>query len=151
MNTFNPFDLTAFGATLNGGVNPNGLATTANFQWGLTTSYGNTTPVQSVGAGTTQQFIDGGAITGLTCSTVYHFRATATNANGTSNGNDVTFTTTPCTPGAFTGVAAVVGQTGATLLGARESERHADERALRVGRDDGLRQHHPGSGDGLGP
>ena len=32
-----------------------------------------------------------------------------------------------------------------------ESERPADERALRVGRDDGLRQHHSGSGDGLGP
>ena len=35
-----------------------------------------------------------------------------------SFGSVVTFTTEPCTPGAFTGVAAVVGQTGATLLGA---------------------------------
>ena len=140
VNTFNAFDITAFGATLNGEVNPNGLATTANFQWGLTTSYGNTTPVQSVGAGTTQQFIDGGAITGLTCGTVYHFRATATNANGTSIGNDVTFSTVTCSPGAFTGVAAVVGHDERDAAWCGESERHGHERALRVGRDDWLRQ-----------
>ena len=116
--TFNPFDVTAFSATLNGGVNPNGLATTANYQWGLTNAYGNSTPVQSVGSGTQQVFIDGGEITGLSCGTVYHFRATATNANGTSFGNDITFSTGTCSPAAFTGVATVVGMTTANLVGA---------------------------------
>ena len=118
VSTFNAFDVTAFSATLNGEVNPNGLATTANFQWGLTNSYGNATPVQSVGAGTTEVFIEGGEITGLSCGTVYHFRATATNANGTSFGNDITFSTGTCSPEAFTGVATVVGKTTANLFGA---------------------------------
>ena len=117
VNTFNPFDITAFGATLNGSVNPNGLATTAQYQWGLTNAYGNVTPLQSVGAGKSFEFINGGTLTGLQCSTTYHFRATATNANGTSNGNDVAFTTATCAPDAGTGVAILVGLTNATLFG----------------------------------
>ena len=40
-------------ATLNAVVNPNGLPTTAWFQWGTTTSYGNLTSVANLGSGTT--------------------------------------------------------------------------------------------------
>jgi len=116
--TNNADNIGAFTAELTGSANPNGLATTGQYQWGLTTAYGNVTPVKSLGAGTSFQFIDGGILTGLTCNTTYHFRATATNANGTSNGNDVTFQTLPCTPQTFTGIVAAVGKTGATLLGA---------------------------------
>jgi hypothetical protein len=36
---------------LNGIVNLNGLPTTYYFEWGLTTAYGNTSPVQSAGSG----------------------------------------------------------------------------------------------------
>ena len=36
-------------ATLNGTVNPNGWPTTARFQWGTTTSYGNLTSVAALG------------------------------------------------------------------------------------------------------
>jgi len=36
------------------------------------------------------------SISGLSCSTTYHFRAFATNEDGTSYGNDSTFTTLPC-------------------------------------------------------
>ena len=36
-------DVTTTGATLNGTVNPNGVATTVSFEWGMTTSYGQTT------------------------------------------------------------------------------------------------------------
>jgi hypothetical protein len=83
-------------ATLNGTANPNGTATTAYFQYGLTTGYGGSTPVQSVGAGLADVAIGGGSITGLRCGTVYHFRAVAVNAAGTTNGTDATFATTPC-------------------------------------------------------
>ena len=37
-------------ATLNGSVNPNGVDTTAYFQWGTTASYGSFTTPQSVGS-----------------------------------------------------------------------------------------------------
>src|SRR6185295_2925256 len=83
-------------ARLNGTANPNGAATTANFQYGTTIAYGSTTPVQSIGSGVAPVAIANGAATALACNTLYHFRATATNINGTAFGSDATFTTGPC-------------------------------------------------------
>jgi hypothetical protein len=37
-----------------------------------------------------------GSLTGLTCNTLYHFRATATNSTGTATGADAIFTTAAC-------------------------------------------------------
>ena len=85
-------------ATLNGTVNPSGSAANARFEYGRTTSYGTSTPLQAMGAGGAVVPIGGGAITGLTCNTQYHFRATATNANGTTVGSDATFISGPCSP-----------------------------------------------------
>jgi hypothetical protein len=46
--TTNPAtNVTAFSATLNGSVNPRGATTMVYFQYGLTTSYGSTTPMQT--------------------------------------------------------------------------------------------------------
>src|SRR6476620_1272628 len=42
----------AFSATLNGTVNPRGATTMVSFQYGLTTSYGSTTPIQTQNANT---------------------------------------------------------------------------------------------------
>lgn len=84
-------------ATLNGTVNPNGNATTAWFQWGITTAYGQTTPIRSLGAGSTAQNLSE-AISGLTANTTYHFRVVAQNGAGTSNGTDRAFTTLPNAP-----------------------------------------------------
>ena len=75
---------------------PNGKATTGLFQYGPTTAYGSTTPSFSVGSGTASTAIANGSITGLTCNTLYHFRATATNSTGTATGADATFTTAAC-------------------------------------------------------
>ena len=80
-------------ATLNGTVNPGGQSTTAQFQYGLTTAYGLTAPVSGTLTGTTAQAVSAN-LTGLTPGTTYHFRATATNASGSTNGLDAQFTTT---------------------------------------------------------
>jgi len=89
-------DVTTTGATLNGTVNPNGVATTASFEWGTTTSYGQTTPGASVGSGTTPQPVSA-PLTGLAPCTTYHYRVAATSAGGTVTSPDGTFQTT-CAP-----------------------------------------------------
>ena len=62
--------------------------------------------------------IGGGTITGLACNTLYHFRAVATNANGTTNGSDATFTTSACpTPDRRDRRGDAIGPTSATLNG----------------------------------
>ncbi len=79
-------------ATLNGTVNPNGVSTTAYFQYGTTTSYGNTTTSQSVGSGTPPVNVSQ-VVSGLATNASYHFRLVATNSRGTTYGADHTFTT----------------------------------------------------------
>jgi trimeric autotransporter adhesin len=88
----NPATLIAsFSATLNGSLDPHGLTTTVHFEYGATTSYGSTTPVQTQ-TGSTYRNASGN-ISGLSASTTYHFRIVATNSAGTTHGNDRTFTT----------------------------------------------------------
>jgi uncharacterized protein (TIGR02145 family) len=80
-------------ATLNGVINANGLSTNVAFEYGLTTSYGQTiTALQSPVSGNTNTNVSAG-ISGLSENTTYHFRVSGTNAAGTTNGNDLTFTT----------------------------------------------------------
>ena len=86
--------VTEIGATLKGQVNPNGAATTYQFEYGTTTSYGTKVPAtaESVGSGTTNVAVSK-AISGLKGNTTYHYRVSATNAYGTIPGEDKTFTT----------------------------------------------------------
>jgi hypothetical protein len=84
-------NVAASSATLNGSLDPHGLTTTVHFQYGTTTSYGHTTPMQSQ-TGNTYRNI-GANISGLTTDTNYHFRIVATNSAGTRLGSDRTFTT----------------------------------------------------------
>jgi Tfp pilus assembly protein PilV len=79
-------------ATLNGTVNPNGFATTYIFNYGTTTGYGSSTAATSAGAGTSDTAASTAA-SGLTFNTTYHFQICATNAYGTTCGNDATFAT----------------------------------------------------------
>ena len=83
--------VTANSATLNGTVNPNGLATTYHFEYGTTTSYGYSTSTLSVGSGTSTVPVSAN-ISVLITGTPYHFRLVAVNSDGTTNGNDLTFT-----------------------------------------------------------
>ena len=84
-------NVASFSATLNGSLNPRGSATTVDFQYGLTTSYGSTTPVQTQTGNTLRPISTN--ISGLLASHVYHFRIVAHNAGGTSFGSDRRFTT----------------------------------------------------------
>jgi hypothetical protein len=84
-------------ATLNGTINPNLVATTGYFQWGTTTGYGNNTVSQNLGSGSTTTAVEA-ALSGLVAGTTYHFRLRATNATGTTYGNDMTFVTVAPTP-----------------------------------------------------
>ncbi|MBK8036733.1 MAG: hypothetical protein IPK22_06290 [Verrucomicrobiaceae bacterium] len=71
-----------------GTVNPNGTATTAQFEYGLTSSYGSVLPA-TLGApvAVSAQFVAANA-PGLSPNTIYHYRLTATNAHGTSSTPD---------------------------------------------------------------
>jgi hypothetical protein len=90
--TSNPATLIAsFSARLNGSLDPHGLSTSVNFQYGTTTSYGSTTPAQTH-TGNTYRNISAN-ISGLMANRTYHFRIKATNIAGTRFGGDRTFTT----------------------------------------------------------
>lgn len=89
-------NINSISATLNATVNPNYFDTTVYFEWGLDTSYPNTTTPVSIGSGGTDVSVSSD-ITGLSPNTTYHYRVIATNAYGTTNGDDETFTTPPIT------------------------------------------------------
>jgi hypothetical protein len=74
-------------ATLNGRVNPNGLATVYFFQVGTTIAYGARTPDTAAGNGAAGRPV-AAAIGGLAPNTTYHFRLVARNAAGTTLGGD---------------------------------------------------------------
>jgi len=102
-------------ATLNGSVDPHGLATTYHFEYGLTAAYGSQSTDTSAGSGSSSVAVSAN-VTGLAAGTTYHFRVVATNAAGTVAGSDQIFTTlTP--PVAVTGSATSVLDTTATLDG----------------------------------
>ena len=114
----NPATLIAsFSATLNGSVDPHGLATIVRFEYGTTTSYGLTTAPQSK-TGNTYQNVAAG-ISSLSANTVYHYRIVATNSAGTVHGADRTFTTLTATgpPVVTTSPATNVTSSSATLHG----------------------------------
>jgi len=116
--TTNPAtNVASFSATLNGSLNPHGFATTVNFQYGLTTSYGSTTAVQTQ-TGDTLRSISAN-ISGLLASHIYHFRIVATNSFGTTFGSDMTFTTLSATgpPVVTTNSATFIASFSATLNG----------------------------------
>jgi hypothetical protein len=78
-------------ATVTAQVEPGGLETTYGVQYGTSTAYGS----ESSSTKITGESTAGVSLTGLKPSTQYHFRFVATNAEGTVQGGDVSFTTYP--------------------------------------------------------
>jgi hypothetical protein len=87
----------ATNASLNGSVNPGNGATTAYFQYGLTTNYGSFSATNSLAATNTTLSVSN-LIGSLTQGTTYHFRLVALNSAGTNAGVDLAFTTTAGAP-----------------------------------------------------
>jgi hypothetical protein len=111
-----PTSASSSGASVSGTVNPENLATTAFFQYGLdpsfrgpgssTTLYDQSTPPMQVGSDATSHTVSA-PLSGLVPGSLYHVRLVATNSAGTTNGPDQTFTT----PAAPAPPAPVLGQT----------------------------------------
>ncbi len=107
--------------TLNGSVNGNGLPVGAWFEYGLDTSYGNSTYNNQFF--TSSDYYAAQAystpITGLTPNTTYHYRAIASSLAGQGLGADTTFTTAalPAPPTVATLAASSVVRSSATLNG----------------------------------
>ncbi|HNW73893.1 MAG TPA: T9SS type A sorting domain-containing protein [Bacteroidales bacterium] len=109
--------ITSASATLNGTANANNSATTVSFEYGLTTAYGSTIAgVPATVTGNTVTPITA-SLTGLLPNTTYHYRIKGVNANGDSNGNDMTFTTSFPPPTVVTTAVTAIGLNGATLNG----------------------------------
>lgn len=86
-------------ATLNGSIDPLGLATTVSFQYGIDNSYGNEAQygvVNGTGERNVSLQLDA---SNLQAGTTYHYRMKAVNVTGTSySTEDVTFTTSSVIP-----------------------------------------------------
>ncbi len=86
-------DISTSGATLNGAVNANYLSTVVTFEYGTSTTYGQTaTASQSPVTGVSLVNVSAN-ITGLTNGTTYHFRVKTVNLLGTVYSGDMVFTT----------------------------------------------------------
>jgi autotransporter-associated beta strand protein len=86
-----PSNATSSSATLIGAVNPNGVQASVYFEYGLTTAYGQSTPVQKIPAGFTTISVQAPNLP-LIPNAAYHYRLVASNSAGTALGNDVLFT-----------------------------------------------------------
>jgi plastocyanin len=119
--TTNPATFIAsFSATLDGSLNPHGLATTFHFQYGATTSYGLTTAPQTQ-TGNTSRPVSAN-IGSLMANHTYHFRIVASNVDGTRMGADRGFTTLTMTgpPVVITNPASNVTASAARLNGSMD-------------------------------
>lgn len=86
-------DVTSNSATFNGLVNPNNSVASVKFEYGTSTSYGDTiTAAQNPVSGNSDASVNA-PVTGLLEGTTYHYRVRAENGAGTSFGSDRTFTT----------------------------------------------------------
>src|SRR3954469_15846434 len=132
-------------APLTATVDPEGTSTPAHFEYGTSSSYGLTTPDQSVDSARTVQI----PVSGLTSSTTYHYRVVA----GTATGADQTFRTAspPQPPGVSTGGVLQVTSSGATLTGRVDANSQPTRMHFEYGRGSSLGTSTPEQDVGDGP
>ncbi|OGU27792.1 MAG: hypothetical protein A2X66_07410 [Ignavibacteria bacterium GWA2_54_16] len=111
-------NITGTSATVNGSVNPAGLATTIWFEWGVDSLFRaySSTPSQSIGSGTSAISVTAN-LSGLNQNRKYYYRVVAQNSGGTSSGSALSFTTTPPLPAVTTASASSITSTTAVLNG----------------------------------
>jgi trimeric autotransporter adhesin len=93
VNTLPATSVTEVTADLNGRSSPNGNTVNLSFQYGLTTSYGNTVAATPGTISGSNPSVFTASLTGLIPGTVYHFRAVGTSGSSVIYGSDETFTT----------------------------------------------------------
>lgn len=74
-------NVTSASATLRGTVNPNGVATTAWFEWGAGSAFSSATARTNLNSGSSPLNV-GNSISGLTPGVIYHYRVAASNQFG---------------------------------------------------------------------
>jgi hypothetical protein len=138
-------------ATVNGTVNPNGSDTTYYFQYGTTTSYGSNSAPASAGSGTSDESVSAN-LTGLASSTTYHYRLVAVSSAGTTNGADLTFTTTT-PPVVTTGTPSSISRSSAALTGTVDPKGQSTTYYFRYGTSTayGTQTSPASAGSGTGP
>ncbi len=88
--------ITSTAATLSSLATANGAATSVEFEYGTTTSYGTTVAGSPSSLTANQSNIAiSASLSALTPNTLYHFRAKLNNSAGNGFGTDATFTTQP--------------------------------------------------------
>jgi len=90
-----PSGLTSTDVILHGTVNANGDDATVTFEIGLDNTYGLSFPADEGTVTGSSDTSVSAALTGLTAGTTYHYRVAATNAGGTTYGDDLAFTAAP--------------------------------------------------------
>ncbi len=121
--------ITADEATLNATLDSDGLVptTTVGFNYGLTTSYGNSS--SSTGTYSSGDTFSK-TLTGLACGTTYTYQAFATNSEGTGTSTDQSFTTSACpvvqspvqSSSSFSGGSSISTQELLRIIGITKSE-----------------------------
>ncbi len=95
LQTLPATEINTDGAQLNASFNPDGESTKYFFEYGTTTNYGFTIPVDKEDAksvpGTSGVIEVGEKLAGLPSGTVFHYRVVAFNKNGSTIGQDRTF------------------------------------------------------------
>jgi hypothetical protein len=79
--------------TLTAQIDPDGVSSEYRFEYGTSESYGSSTPVAGIPAGTGVVAVQAQVSDTLQPETTYHFRVVVSNATGTVDGQDATFIT----------------------------------------------------------
>jgi hypothetical protein len=79
-------------ATLNASMNPDGIDTAYYFEFGIDTNYGTKSEQRDAPSATSGESVPGITVSKLQPGFIYHYRAVAVNALGTTYGPDRTFT-----------------------------------------------------------
>ena len=118
LTTSAPSPLGSTTATLKGTVNPSGFPASYHFEYGPDSSYGTSTPTQTLPAGSSPVAVSA-AVNGLSASSTYHFKLVADNGGGPVSSGDAQFTTNapPPPPVVTTGGTSNVGASGVTVAG----------------------------------
>jgi hypothetical protein len=103
-------------SVLGGQIQPGGIATKYWFEYGPTGAYGTRTEEASAGSGDAFEGVSV-QLENLEPGTLYHFRLVATNAHGTTMGDDSEFETHGGKPSVDTLPATNIGYTSASLTG----------------------------------